>query len=61
MGVFGVDEPVMAFLNIQAVQGLLHLISDGRKWEAGVVQRIPIPIIPTEYKNRLKYLGRSAC
>lgn len=60
MGVFGIDESVMGFLNSQAVQGILHLISDGRKWEAGVVQRIPIPEFTAESEKRLKFLGRQA-
>jgi hypothetical protein len=60
MGVFGIDESVMALLNSRAIQGLLHLISDGRKWEAGVVQRIPIPAIATDSGIRLKILGRRA-
>src|SRR5690606_18460065 len=60
MGMFGAEEATLALLNSRAVQSLLNLISDGRKWEAGVVQRIPVPRIPESTSAKLGDLARRA-
>ena len=43
MGIHGIQKSMLVFLNSQVIQHLLFLIADRRKWEAGVVQRLPIP------------------
>lgn len=43
MGIHGVPKHTLAFLNAEAIQLFLYLIADRRKWEAGVIQRLPVP------------------
>jgi hypothetical protein len=59
MGIFFDDEAYLAFLNSRAVQQLLYMIADRRKWQAGVVQLIPVPEISEEKKSRLRVISRS--
>jgi hypothetical protein len=60
MGIHGVDLADLAFLNSDAFQRLLYLTADHRKWEAGVVQRTPIPVFPTRQREYLAQLARRA-
>jgi len=43
MGIHGIQESALVFLNSRVVQHFLFLIADRRKWEAGVIQRLPVP------------------
>ena len=43
MGIFGLSLAGLAILNSNLVQYITYLLADRRKWEAGVVQRIPLP------------------
>ena len=52
MGIHGVQECMLVFLNSTVVQQLLYLIADRRKWEAGVIQRLPVPGLSV-YLSRL--------
>ena len=43
MGIHGIKKCLLVFLNSTVVQRFLYLIADRRKWEAGVIQRLPVP------------------
>jgi len=43
MGIHGIQKSILVFLNSRVIQHFLFLIADRRKWEAGVVQRLPVP------------------
>lgn len=60
MGIFGAEDYLLALLNSSTVQGYLNLIADFRKWEAGVIQRIPLPDTPALIKDRLTFLAKRA-
>jgi hypothetical protein len=60
MGIHGVCLAEMALLNSEVFQALLYLTADHRKWEAGVIQRTPIPNLSPESRTHLDVLARRA-
>lgn len=60
MGIHGVDLADLAFLNSEVFQQLLYLTADHRKWEAGVVQRTPIPVFSICDRDKLAQFARRA-
>ena len=43
MGIHGVHRCMLVFLNSSVIQPFLYLIADRRKWQAGVIQKLPVP------------------
>ncbi len=58
MAVF-TDHPLelVAFLNSQAVQKILSMITDNRKWEVGYVQKVPLPKLTAASRDKLRTLA----
>lgn len=59
MGIHGVKKCVLVFLNSTVIQRFLYLIADRRKWEAGVIQRLPVPNM-SDYIPQLNLLSDQA-
>ena len=59
MGIHGVKKCLLVFLNSTVVQRFLYLIADRRKWEAGVIQRLPVPNL-SDYIPELNLLSDQA-
>ena len=59
MGIHGVKKCLLVFLNSIIVQQFLYLIADRRKWEAGVIQRLPVPNL-SDYIAELNLLSDQA-
>lgn len=59
MGIHGVKKCLLVFLNSTVVQCFLYQIADRRKWEAGVIQRLPVPNL-SDYIPELNLLSDQA-
>ena len=59
MGIHGVKKCLLVFLNSTVVQRFLYLIADRRKWEAGVIQRLPVPNL-SDYIPELNLMSDQA-
>ncbi|BDV01248.1 hypothetical protein TDMWS_13330 [Thermodesulfomicrobium sp. WS] len=61
MGIHGVTLADLALLSSTGFQSMLYLTADHRKWEAGVIQRTPIPHSDNEEQTKgLTQLARRA-